>query len=391
MSAALRMAGKAVRHSAYTNLFSAIALAAVLAPLLVLYGLKLGIIGGLLEKLRSDPAILRIAIAGHRTLSEADLATIRAWPDTGFVAGAPRSIVAAAEMRASEAARDVVSADWLPTGAGDPLLPAATRFGDDEIALSQALAEKLDARIGGTVYGSIYRNGQSETLDMPMQVVAIIPRAELNGDKALVSEARLAAMARFADGVDNGQPSAAPRTYDSLRLYARALDAVEPLERRIAKFGFRTSSAAENIAWVQGLDRVMTGVFAIVSAAGVLGYAISLWAMITATVSHARPHLALLRLIGMSRRSLLTFPLVQAFAITSLGIAMALVFAYAAAQALNSFYPLAGTTGDICRLEGWLLAWVIAASYGLALLVAVMQIRKLQKIAPSEALAESLA
>ncbi len=389
----LAMAAKAVRHSARGNLFSAVALAAVLVPLLVLYGLKLGIIGGLLEKLRSDPAILRIAVAGHRALTEADLATIRAWPETGFVAGAPRSMVAATEMRGTPTASDVVAADWLPSAAGDPLLPAgAAPLGDDAIALSEPLAEKLGARTGTTVHASIYRDdGQSRELAMAMRVVAVLPRGALPGDRALVSEGRLAAMARFSDGVDDGQPSDIPRTYDSLRLYARALDAVAPLERAAARYGFRTSSAAENIAWVEDLDRTMTGVFAIVAAAGVIGYAISLWAMISATLLQGRPQLALLRLMGMQGAALLAFPLVQALAITSGVMLIAVTVGLAAASALNRLYLIAGTTGDICRIEPGLVAAASAASYTIAAVVAAMQARRMAAIAPAEALAEQLA
>ncbi|WP_234052785.1 MULTISPECIES: hypothetical protein [unclassified Xanthobacter] len=393
MIRALALAIRALHHSILTNVLGAVTLAAVLTPLLVLYGLKLGVIEGLLDKLRADPSILAVSVSGYRTISEAELAAIRAWPETGFAAGAPRSIVASAEMRPSPQSREYVDADWLPSAAGEPLLPAgAPPLGDNDIALSEPLAEKLGAKVGDMVQAAIYRDGSAHELTMDMRVAAVLPRAALGGSRALVSEGRLVTMARFSDGLDEGQASAtAPRTFDSLRLYARDLDAVAPLERRIAQRGFRTGSAAENIAWVRNLEAIMTGIFAIVCVGGIVGYLVSLWAMIQATVRQARPSLALLRLMGMPGRALLAFPLVQAVAVTAAGIAGALLLAGAAAFALNHFYRIEGTSGDICRLEPASLAIVAAASLITALLVALTQTFQIRSIVPSEALAESLA
>lgn len=389
MRAALAIALKAVRHSAHANLFSALALAAVLAPLIVLHGLKVGVVGGMMANLKADPGILRIGVAGHRTLTEADLATIRGWPETAFVAGAPRSIAATVEMRRSRDDLSIVSADWLPSAAGDPLLPPGLpALSDTQIVLSRSLADKLEASPGARVIASTYRNSQSEELEMDMEVVLILPASILPGERALVSQARLAAMAAFSDGVEGA--STAP-VYDSLRLYARTLEAVAPLEQAISRYGFRTSSAAENIAWVENLDAIMGGVFAITSGAGLVGYCVSLFAMISASVRQNRPQLSLLRLLGMGRGTLLLFPLAQSLAITLAGLALALLLALAAAGAINALFVAPALSGDLCRIAPDHLAVAAGVSVFLAVLVALWQAFEIQSIQPSEALAESLA
>lgn len=389
MRAALTIALKAVRHGAHANLFSALALAAVLAPLIVLHGLKVGVISGMLANLKADPGILRIGVAGHRTLTEQDLATIRGWPETAFAAGAPRSIAATVEMRRSRDDLSIVSADWLPSAAGDPLLPSGfPALSHTQIALSQPLANKLDAAPGSRVIASTYRNSQSEELEMDMEVVLVLPASALPGDRALVSQARLVAMAAFSDGAE--ATSAAP-VYDSLRLYARSLDAVAPLERAISRYGFRTSSAAENIAWVQNLDAIMGGVFAIISGAGLVGYCISLFAMISAGVRQSRPHLSLLRLLGMGWGALLLFPLAQSLAITLLGLALALALASAAAGAINALFVAPTLPGELCSIAPDHLTVAIGVSILLAVVVGIWQAWEIRSIQPSEALAESLA
>ncbi|WP_371344795.1 ABC transporter permease [Ancylobacter sp. IITR112] len=394
MSHVVPIALKAVRHATHANLFSAVALAAVLTPLLVLYGLKLGIITGMFAELRADPGILRIGVAGHRPLTEDDIAALRARPETGFVVGAPRSIAASAEMRRDRSALDIISADWLPTAAGDPLLPDGfPPIADGQIVLSERLAEKLLAKPGDRVVGSVYRNSQTESLDMEMTVALILPRGALEGDRALVSVARLNAMAAFADEINAAPAGAAPRApvYDSLRLYARSIEAVADLERAVAAYGFRTSSEAANIAWVQQLDQVMGGVFTIISVSGVAGYGISLWAMITGSVRQSRPQLSLLRLLGMSRAKLLLFPLVQSLSITSAGLAIAFVLAYAASTVMNRLFLVEVFQGRICLLRPADLLLAAGASYLFALLVAARQVIEIQHISPTEALAENLA
>lgn len=396
----LGLAAKAFRHALHANLFSAVALAAVLAPLLVLYGLKLGVVNGMLGELRRDPSILAIGIGNYKPLSAEDVETIRALPETGFVVGAPRSIAARAEMRKEGKAKDVVDADWLPSAAGDPLLPTGRpALTSDEVVLSERLAEKLGAAAGERVVGAVYRNEQSEIFEMDLSVALVLPRNRLDGYRALVASDRLEAVSAFSDGFE--VPGAAPggrplaervALYDGLRLYARALEDVAPLERAVAAvYGFRTSSAGDKIEWIADLERVMTGVFTIISAAGVVGYALSLWATIAGSVHQNRPQLSLLRLLGISRGRLWLFPLVQVFGITSAGLVIALALALAAASAMNRIY-LVGAFGDLlCELRVREFLVAAAASYGLAVLVAVQQFSVLQRISPSDALAEQIA
>ena len=60
----------------------ALALAAVLAPLLILYGLTHGVVTGTLAALREDPANREILLVGNYRLRPDDVATIAAMPTT---------------------------------------------------------------------------------------------------------------------------------------------------------------------------------------------------------------------------------------------------------------------------------------------------------------------
>jgi putative ABC transport system permease protein len=396
----IRIAFKSVWHNWFVNGFSAIALAAVLAPLIVLYGLKLGIITGLLDELRNDPSIRRIGLSGYKPLSEEDISAIRILPGTGFVVGAPRSIAARVEMRSDRQSTDIVTADWLPSAAADPLLPdGADAIGDSEIALSEPLAEKLKVPVGASVVAAVYRNDQSEVFEFDLKVVRILPRNRMAGEKALVSSSRLNLISAFADGFEVPEASIAgtplnqrAAIYDSVRLYARSIDDVVELEKAVAeKYGFRTNSEAASIQWVRELERVMTGVFAIISAAGIMGYVISLWATIAGSVRNSRAQLSLLRLLGIHQRVLFVFPLVQVAIITSLGLSTAFIFSTVAGLVMNRLYLPQMFNGQIFTIRPQDLALTAVLSYTVAAVVALWQLKTLRSISPTQALAESFA
>jgi putative ABC transport system permease protein len=400
MGAMIRIAIKAVRHGWLSNGFSAVALAAVLAPLLILYGLKLGIVTALLDQLRSDPNIRRVGVSGYQPLTDADIETIRALPQTGFVVGAPRSIAARVEMRREPSAMKVLTADWLPSAEGDPLLAGreTAPLTQDGIILSEPVAEKLNAKISDTILAAVYRNNQNETYELTQTVVDILPRHLLSGDRALVTVERLNALAAFSDGFEvpeagiNGRPATGRQErYDSVRLYARSIDDVTALERSVsAAYGFRTSSEASSIQWVRDLEKIMGGVFLIIAAAGGSGYVISLWATIASSVRNSRGQLSLLRLIGVRRHSLWLFPLVQVLAISMGGLVTAFLFAFAAGAIMNDLYLPDMFKGHIFMMRPVDVLATVLFTLAIAIIVALWQLGTLRRISPTEALAEGM-
>lgn len=301
-------------------------------------------------------------------------------------------------MRESVSSASFVNADWLPSGDGDPLLTdGLTTVGDDDIVLSEQLAQDLQASVGSSVVAAVYRNEQSEVYEMTLHVAAILPRARLAGMRALVSMHRISAISAFSDnfavpeaGIGGRSLAERVAAYDSLRLYASSLDTVEPLERIVSAMGFRTASQATNIAWIRSLDAAMAGVFAVIATAGMLGYVLSLWATIAASVRQARAEFSLMRLIGMSRRDLLVFPAVQVLTITVMGLGLAIALALAAAQLINGVFLTEAFGNDLCQISLQAVAIAALATILLALLVAAQQLMVLQSIDPSEALAETV-
>lgn len=388
---------KAILHRPLPALVSALGLAAVLAPLLILYGLKSGIVDGLISDLKRDPSILRVSLVGNRPLGEHDIQVLRARPQVGFVVGSPRALATRMEMSKANGSLESVVAEWVPSGDGDPLLPVSAGLDLDQIAIAEPLAERLGLTVGDGVLAFAYRNNEAEVLEFSLTVLHVLPRHLLAGNRVLAHAEVVGLVGAFHDHYaipEHGLPGKdlASRTvnYDSLRLYAASVDDVVALDRIMGDLGFRAESQAANIEWVRMLDTAMTGVFVIISVAGVAGFALSLWANVTSNLRQYRGQISLLRLLGLGAAPLSVFPAVQVAVTTTLGLVLSAAGAGLVAFIINRIYLVDLFADSICKIQPGHIAAAAAVSYAIALLVVLQQIHALNSISPSEALAENV-
>ena len=122
-----------------------LALAAVLGPMLVLFGLKFGIIGNMLDDLIEDPRNREIRPIGSGRFERDWFAQLRQRNDVAFVVPRTRSIAATIEL-GSDAATRIIPVEVIPSGDDDPLLPPGIEapVGLHRIVLSKSAAEKLE-------------------------------------------------------------------------------------------------------------------------------------------------------------------------------------------------------------------------------------------------------
>ena len=398
MMFAIHLALKAFRQRAYQNVFCAFGLAAVLAPLIVLFGLKTGIIDGLINDMKNSPSILKITLRENNPLTPLELETLKAFPEVGFVVGSYRSTALRAEARRSKTDLEIVNIDLWPSDANDPLLKHANlNLAPTQIALTETVATKLGKVVGDTLIMSANRKGGEEFFEIELEVANILPPHILTRERGLVHKTLAGNLSGFLDnyaipGNSFGGKSLETRDapFDSLRIYASSLDMIAPLVKIIEKLGFKTSSEATKIVWIRSLEDTMNGVFLIVSIAGILGYSVSLWATIANSIAERRLEFSLLRLIGLSEKSLWAFPIVQAICITSVGLAIAFAAAFITADFFNSYYLTNLFDGNICRISATHVFLSCALSFMLALFAATHQLFAMKSISPTEALSETI-
>jgi putative ABC transport system permease protein len=165
-------------HEWILTLCLVVALAAVIAPLLVLLGLKQGTIETLRERLVEDPAFRELRPAQTREYPPEWFAEAADWPGVGFLT--PTILPLSSVMQVPHPQRggnDLY--DLVPTAPGDPLLleNGATIPGEGEVVLTAEAGRRLGVSRGDEITGRVTRSraGRTETAEALLKVVAVLP------------------------------------------------------------------------------------------------------------------------------------------------------------------------------------------------------------------------
>ncbi|WP_338476002.1 FtsX-like permease family protein [Pseudomonas khavaziana] len=350
------------RNDRWLSACSVLALVAVIAPLLVLFGLKFGLVSSLTERLETDPATREIIPLGGGRFSAAFIEQLGQRSDVAFALPRTRQIAATAQV-------GTLTLEMLPTAAGDPLLAGLPiPHGLDQIVLSHTAAEKLAARPGDWLETSFARQvaGQVQAQHMRLQVLAVLPLEAFARDGLFAGLSLLEAAEDYRDGravaalgwAGDAVGMSEQRVYPAFRLYARNLTDVEPLRVFFAGQNLLVSTQANTIAQVQSLSRNLSIVFWIIAGLALAGAFAAIFAATLAAVARKRRELSVLRLLGFSTGALLLFVLLQA--LYSAGFAAVLSGGlYGLAEAaLNKLFV---------QVPGEYASHLLARHYGLAL------------------------
>lgn len=325
-----------------------LALVAVIAPLLLLFGLKFGLINALTDRLQGDPTVREvIPLAGARFSAE-DIALLASRPDVAFVLPRTRQIAATAELLDSHGTPRTV--EMIPTSEDDPLLgglPAPQSV--HEVVLSQTAAEKLVMQAGDELQAMIIRQvaGQFQSRRLSLKVVAVLPLGAFPRDAMFAELGLLEAAEDYRDGVAvpafdwPGTPPGATRTYPAFRLYARDLSAVETLRQHFADRGVTVATQAAAIEQVQSLGRNLASVFWIIAGVAISGAFAAIAAGTLAAVERKRRSLSVLRLLGFPTAALLAVVVLQALYTAVLAAIIASALYAVGAAILNDFFSQA--------------------------------------------------
>jgi putative ABC transport system permease protein len=359
----LRLAYRDFAHERRISLCFVLALMAVLAPLLVLFGLKFGLVDTLARRLVESPANREVLAVGSRSFEEAWFTRMAAHPDVAFVVPNTRRIAASLSRLMNPATGgDLRAVQMIPTGPGDPLLgvSATAPSGVGELILSAPAARKLGAGPGDRLVARIdrQRQGRDEGVVWDLLVTAVLAPEALAEEAALVPLDLLVATEDYRDGVavpelgwEGSPPPGGPRTYARFRLYATSIYRVAALESELTAEGIEVRTQVAEIAAMQALDRNLTRVFWLIALIGTLGFLASLAANLLANVERKRRELSIVRLIGFPTLSLILFPVTQAVLVAVLGALAALVIYLPVATALNGWFAVNLNPGEsICRL-----------------------------------------
>ncbi|WP_226476809.1 ABC transporter permease [Pseudomonas sp. MWU16-30323] len=350
------------RNDAWLSVCSVLALVAVIAPLLVLFGLKYGLVSSLTERLENDPATREIIPLGGGRFSSEFVEQLRQRNDVAFALPRTRQIAATAQLGA-------VTVEMLPTADNDPLLAGMPMpKGLDQIVLSHTAAEKLGAKAGDWLEASFGRQvaGRVESQRTRVQVLHVLPLEAFARDGLFAPLGLLEAAEDYRDG--RAVPAfgwdgdavgvSEQRVYPAFRLYARRLVDVEPLRVYFAGQHLLVSTQAQTIAQVQSLSRNLSIVFWIIAGLALAGAFAAIFAGALASVARKRRELSVLRLLGFSTAGLLLFVVVQALYSAGFAAVFSGVLYGLAESGLNRLFV---------QVPGEYASHLLARHYGLAL------------------------
>lgn len=385
-------------HEWRSTLCLVLALAAVLAPLLILFGLRYGVVQTLADRMTRDPRNLEIVPIGAGRFDQAFFEKVARWPDVAFLIPKTRSISATIDIFRDGGSP--VAAEMIPTASGDPLLAGirlpASPF---QVVLSADAARKLgNVRADQTINGVIGRtiDGRPENVRLKLEVVAVLPDTAINGEAVFLPLSTLADTESFREGFAvpafsaEGPPRPAdPRLYAGFRLYGRTIYDIPVLRDRLLAERIETFTRAAEVEQIQSLDRNLGILFWLVAGIGAAGFLLSLGVSLWGAVERKRRDLALLRLLGFRARATVLFPVTQAALVAVLGVGLGWAAQAGAAVVLDRYFAASVGAGEaVSRLLPVHLASAAGTTLLCALLAAAIASARAARIDPSEGLRE---
>jgi putative ABC transport system permease protein len=392
----LRLATKDYLHEWQVSICFVLALAAVLGPMLVLFGLKFGIIGGMIDELIEDPANREIRPVSSARFDDNWINQMRARKDVEFILPRTRSIAATVQLSSTKADR-FINVEMIPTAKGDPLLKkTSTPETIKQIVLSPTAARKLNIELGDQIKGSVTRRylGEAERVEFALTVIGIADADAFTRDGAFVNLELMEAIENFRDGIAvpnfNWSGSAAPpeRTYPSFRLFSRSIYDVAGLQKALNAVGVEVRTKSSDIELVMKMDRNLTMVYWAIAIIGLFGFSLSLGASLWANVDRKRKELSVLRLVGFRTGDIVWFPMTQAIYTAVLGWGLAIGLYQAVAITINAMMADQTEGQSVCVLlpEHFIAAGVVTIAA--AIVAAALSGARAARIAPSDGLRE---
>ena len=376
-----------------------LALSSVLAPMMILFGLKFGIVSTMVNELVENPANREIRPIGSGRYDDAWIDAYRQRVDVEFIIPKTRALAATIQLKSDNAKR-ILSTELMATAAGDPLLRGRSRVPQDyyEVILSQSAANKLKVKAGDQIDASLARQfqGKRERVHLFLNVIDVTDATVTTRNVAFVHLDLLIASEQFKDGREvkalgweGHSDEGMARIYPSFRLYARSIHDVENLVSELEKQGVRVKANVGEISTVKSIDRNLSVIYWIIACVGAIGFSFSLGASLWANVDRKRRELSVLRLVGFKSGRIVLFPVLQACYTALLGWLMA-VLVYLAFEYLINFFlaPQLKINRALCFLLTEHFLWALALTVVVAIVAALMGGMRASRIEPSDGLRE---
>ncbi|HFU0690128.1 TPA: ABC transporter permease [Morganella morganii] len=373
-------------------------LTSVIAPLLLLFGLKNGIITQLHDRLINDPQNLEVRMIGNGSYPHAWFESLARHPEVQFVIPLTRSLNTRADLM-TDSRHFAANAEIIPTAEGDPLLDGIPVPADNRsLVLSASAADKMQVRTGDTVRMVISRklSGVNERARQTFTVTAVLSDSRFSRPAAFVPLPVLVATEDYRDGfqaplfdITTGT-APPPRTqFAKGRIYARSLDDISPLNDWFNQQHIDVVTQKSQIDSVKAISYVLNVIFSVIMWVSLSGCIASLIGAFLANIDRKRKDMAVLRLLGFRRKAVTLYIIIQALLLTGIAFVIGLSLYLAGSSVfttlLGSHLP---DNAFVCRLDLSDILIALSAALLVALSVAWIGALRAANIQPAESLRE---
>lgn len=393
-----RLAMQDLWHDRIISFCIVSSLVAVIAPLLLLFGLRFGIVDQLQEDLTRDPRNLEIRMLSSGSYDQNWITQLQQRPDVGFAIGQTRSLNTLADLQ-TDISHFIENAEVIPTSVGDPLLGKLEVHQENDVIVTQEAARKLAARVGDTINIRVSRllDERREWGRKSVTIVGILPATYFNRAAIFTQPSLLLAIEHFRDGyavtelgsTSGAQLNSKPPRYARARLYAHDIDQVASLERDLRAQRIETTSRLADIENVKSINRVLGIIFNTIAATALVGCITSLVGSFIANVDRKRKHIAVLRLLGFTRPAVGGYVIVQGCLLSLMAYVGGFGLYLLASQVFNQ--ALAGgqaTDQMLCKITPLHGLVALLLTLVVAILVASIGAYRAINIEPAQSLRE---
>lgn len=353
-----------LRQNVLRTWMDVLIVANVLALVIILWGLRSGVVVGFATEQLNTPESLRIFVVPRGPIRAEQLAFLEAQPEIGFVGPNIGFLNQKMEIRNKDSTSKDAVALVVSSGPGDPYLNAERiLLQKTGIVLGEDLAEVLGAKVGDQVELVVAYRPEVEPVFLTLTIAGVVEASSWNERAAFIHKDLAAALSvySYADlgridlsGSKHNFGLTNEDEFDSVRLYARDIETVSSLVRKINSLGWRGESREALIAERIALDQSTRTVFVLVVGFCASIVLVSFILSLSSRLLRLRDPIRVLEGHGLHLGEGKKILVIQNLFIAIVGWVIGTVLAAVCAQSINwaleDWMFTLGITGPACRL-----------------------------------------
>ncbi len=254
---------RAMRNK-FALLCQVLALFATMAPLMLIFGLKYGVVSSLKDNLLKNPTTLEIRPTDGVQITENELLQIKKFQETAFAL--PTTSAAYSSICLNKGAptqHTYPTYTLVSTAKGDPILARSNISvpSPGEIVVTAPLAKEEKLRVGDKVVLTAWRNSNKERFDSEVIVKGIIEESYSKNQKQIFAPAEYTYDAELFLITGKGKERAAPKLsstcYSGMITNCRDAEKMKPLAAALPPFWQFGTAGEANMKHVDGTVQVL--------------------------------------------------------------------------------------------------------------------------------------